>query len=345
MTRDRTCHNVYESLIDLDPTRVHNFWQMKKIYILLFLSGCSILRPGAELSLDSKKSPDWIYSPYDVCSEAQELCAVGEAKILTQADTQARSNLASIFEVRVKSEFNANTFASSTVPWQGKVNQEVQQSLQESVDQMLEAVQIKKRFKEKGLTYSLASLDRLKASELVGARLAKIDEELNVHWQKRSRTNLRNIVRLYMERENLNERFSILSGSGRPSLMSYKDITEWKESRSKPELLALRIGQAPAWMSEKLKELLTEAGFKIVKGDADKAVSLNVDSIKEFLNVQGFEKYTFTLNLTSFEKGEKNKILTVSETVTGRTQSDALLKVKRFFNDYIEKHLSDLRLD
>jgi hypothetical protein len=318
---------------------------MKKIYFLLLLCGCSIFRPGPELSENSKNAPSWIYSPYDACAEDVELCAVGEAKSLAEADGQARSNLASIFEVRVTSEFNAQTSSQSIANWQGQVTQEVQQSLQESVDQILETVEIKKRFKDNGLTYSLASIDRIKASELIGGRLTKIDDELNTHWSKRSRTNLRNIVRLYMEREKVNERYSILSGSSRPSLITFKEIMEWRESRLKTEPLALRIGQAPGWMSEKLKELLTEAGFKLVKGDADKAISLNVDSIKEFLNVQGFEKYTFTLNLTSFEKGEKNKVLTASETATGRSQADALLKVKHFFTEYIEKHLSDLRLD
>ena len=127
--------------------------------------------------------------------------------------------------------------------------------------------------------------------------------------------------------------------------MTYQDIVVWRESRPLVEPLALRIGQAPDWMVEKLKELLTESGFRIVKSDAPKMVSLNVESIKEFLNVEGFEKYTFTMNLTSFEKGEKNMVLAVSETVTGRSQADALLKVKHFFNDYIENHLSDLHLD
>ena len=45
------------------------------------------------------------------------------------------------------------------------------------------------------------------------------------------------------------------------------------------------------------------------------------------------------------ENGEKKKVISASETVTGRTQGDALLKVKSFFNDYIEYHLSDLHLD
>lgn len=318
---------------------------MKNLLILLLVASCSHLQKAPELSDTAKETPGWIYAPYEACAEETELCATGEAKTLSQSDAEARANLASIFEVKVQSEMNVFTSSSQTFPWQGAVREEVQKSLKESVDQVLETVQIKKHFKGKGLSYSLASLDRAKASELLGERITKLDDELNTYWAKRSRTNLRKIVRLYLEREKLNERYSIVSGAPRPAKMTYKDIIGWRETRPKVENIALRIGQAPDWMTEKLKELLTEAGFRIVKGDAEKAISLNVDSIKEFLNVEGFEKYTFTMNLTSYEGGEKNKVLAASETVTGRSQADALLKVRTFFNDYIEQHLSDLHLD
>lgn len=318
---------------------------MKNLLILLLICSCSHFQSKPELSETSKETPSWLFAPYEACSEDTELCATGEAKNYAQADLQARNNLASIFEVKVESELNVHTSSSQTFPWQGAVREEVQQSLKESVNQVLETVQIKKHFKLKGLSYSLASLDRAKASELLGERITKIDDELNTLWARRSRTNLRKIVRLYLEREKLNERYSIVSGAPRPAKMTYRDIIAWRETRPKVENLALRVGQAPDWMTEKLKELLTEAGFRIVRGDSSKAISLNVDSIKEFLNVEGFEKYTFTMNLTSFEDGEKNKVLSASETVTGRSQADALLKVKAFFNDYIEQHLSDLHLD
>jgi hypothetical protein len=318
---------------------------MKNILILLLLSGCALLRPGPKLSETEKETPEWVYAPYEACNEASELCATGEAKSYTHADTEARKNLASIFEVNIKSELSAETSSSQTLSWQSSVKEEVRTSLKESVDQILEVVQIKKRFKQKGLSYSLASLDRSKGTELIGGRLSRLDDNLLSLWGKRSRINLRKIVRLFLEREKLNERYSIVSGSPKPIDLSYKEILAWKASRPKNEALALRVGQAPEWMTEKLKELLTEAGFKIVKGDASKAISLNVDSIKEYLNVAGFEKYTFTLNMTSFNKGEKNKVLSLSETVTGRSQADALLKVKSFFNEYIEQHLADLHLD
>jgi len=318
---------------------------MKNAIFLLMLIGSCTHKRGPEVSDTSKEVPEWLYSPYSDCRETDELCATGEAKTFAESDAQAKVNLASIFEVKVKSDMSVNTSSTGAFPWQAQVKQEVQQSLAESVDQVLETVQIKKHFKKDGLTYALASLDRNKASELLGTRINRIDKELDSLWKDKQRTNLRKIVKLTMERERLNERYSIVSGSPRPATVTYEDVLAWRSTRPKAEPLALRIGQAPEWMSEKVRELLTESGFKLVKGDAAKILLMNVDSIKEFLNVEGFEKYTFTLNLTSIENGEKKKVLSTSETVTGRTQADALLKVKGFFTDYIEQHLSDLHLD
>lgn len=303
------------------------------------------MKPDPELSSGTREVPDWVYAPYEECNEATELCATGEAKTAREAGAEARKNLASIFEVKVTSEFTSYASASQSFPGQDQLREEVQKSLAESVDQVLETVQIKKRFKHNGLSYALASLDRGQAGELLRGRINKIDEELNVLWERRSRMQFRKIVKLYLEREKLNERYSIVAGSGLPARMTYGQIMSWKESKAKARPVVLRIGQAPDWMTEKIKELLTEAGFKIVKGDASLALAMNVDSIKEYMNVEGFEKYTFTLTLMSFENGKENKVLAVSETVTGRNQTDALLKLKNFFNDYIEQHLSDLHLD
>jgi hypothetical protein len=318
---------------------------MKNLLLLLLVCACGSLNKKPTLSETSKDSAAWIYAPYDECDERESLCASGEAKTLSEADAQARSNLASIFEIQVKSELNVQSSSGQSFPWQSQVREEVQHSIQESVNQILEGVQVKKHFKKSGLTYSLASLDRSQAADLIGGRMNKIDSELEALWVKKQRTNLRKVVKLSLEREKLNERYSIIADSKRPDKVSFDEIVKWRETRPKAEPLALIIGQAPDWMQEKIKEILTESGFRLVKSDANKVLAMNVDSIKEFLNVEGFEKYTFTLNLTSTENGEKKKVISTSETVTGRTQADALLKVKQFFVAYIEQHLSDLDLD
>lgn len=318
--------------------------QMKYALCLLFLCGCSQLS-SPSLSETSKEVPEWVYSPYDSCHEAEELCATGEGRSFAQADAQAKINLASIFEVQVQSTFNAHSSSSRSGVLEGQVRQEVQHSLQESVNQMLETVQIKKRFKKDGLTYALAFLDRGKASELLGERLYRLDKEMEILWATRQRTNLRKMIKLSLEREKLNEKFSIVAHSPRPAAVAYQDVIEWRESRPKLEPLALKTGSVPDWMKEKIEEILTESGFRLVKGNADKVVSMNVTSIREHLNVKGFEKYTFILKLTSIENGKKKKVISTSETVTGRTQAHALLKVKDFFNDYLEQNLSALHLD
>jgi hypothetical protein len=322
---------------------------MKYLLLLLLLGSCSHFKKEPSLSdsaaESAKVAPAWLYSPYDGCSEAVELCATGEGKTFTQAEAEARANLGSIFEIKIQSELNVTTSGTQTFPWQAEVKEEVQKSIKESVEQILETVQIKQKFRKDGLSHALASLDRQKASELIGNRLMKVDGELETLWENHQRTNLRRIVKLFLERERLNERYSIVSGSARPSKVTWQNIIQWRESKPKAEPLLLKIGQAPDWMKEKLAELFTEAGFHLVKGDARKIVTVQVDSIKEFLNIAGFEKHTFTLSMSSIVNGERKRTISTSETVTGRSQADALLKVKSFFNDYIEQHLSDLRLD
>jgi hypothetical protein len=264
---------------------------------------------------------------------------------MAAADAQARANLASIFEVKVTSTLNATQSSRSNFPWQSQVNEEVQTALEESVNEILENVQVKKHFKKDGLTYALASLDKSQAAELISGRMKKLDTELETLWERRSRTNLRKIMRLHLEREKLNERYATVAGGKRAAKPSYDEIMHWKESRPEMLPLSLKIGQAPDWMTEKIKELLSESGFRLVKGETSRVLVMNVDSIKEFLNVDGFEKHTFTLTMTSIENGEKKKVISTSETVTGRNQADALLKVKPFFTNYMEEHLSDLHLD
>jgi hypothetical protein len=318
---------------------------MKNLLLLLLISGCAVFQGPRPRQQDLKETPAWVYAPYEACQEALEFCASGEGKSARAADAEARSNLAGIFEVKVQSELSLQSGSRGGTLWQAEVREEVQQALQASIEQILETVQIKKYHKQDGLTHALASLDRQKTSELLGHRLNKVDDELKVLWNSRQRTNFRRILRLYLEREKLNERFAIVAGQGRRAPMSYEALVKWRDQKNRPEPLVLRIGRAPDWMGQKVRELLTESGFKLVSGDAAKELSLNVESIREFLNVEGFEKYTFTLIMTSLEKGEKKKVLTTSETVTGRNQSDALLKVKDYFNDYIEQNLSQLQLD
>jgi hypothetical protein len=318
---------------------------MKIILLLILINACAKLGTGLKQSDTFEKDTHWVYSPYDFCNEKDQICASGEGHQFSQSDAMALQNLASVFEVVVKSDYYQQSLSSQSSPWLGEVRQQVSLNLKESVSQMLELVQIKKRLEHKGLFYSLAVLDKAQAAQLISKRLDRIDQEMNLFWKKKSRTLLRKLISLELEREKLNERLMILTGVARPQVVSYEEIIKWRLSKPASEAINLKIGQAPDWLIEKLTQLLTESGFKVTKGEADKVISLNVNTIKEYLNVRGFEKYTFSMALTRFERGEKNRVLQTSETVTGRTQADALLKVRDFFSQYIDTHLHELGLD
>lgn len=317
---------------------------MKKLLILLLVSSCSLFTKKPDLSESAQGSPTWLYAPYDFCNEKENLCAVGEARTMSAADSEARASLGSIFEVKIQTELSVQSSTTGSVQL-ASVREEVQKSLNESVSQVLELVEITKRHKQHGLTYSLASLNREKASDLIYPRLQKLDQEIESLWRTRQRTNFRKLVKLNLEREKLHDKYQIVSGSTKAPSVTYAEILKWKESRPNLEAISLKVGQSPDWLTLKIKEILTESGFRVVKGDADKVISISVESIKEYLNVNGFEKYTFTLNLISLKAGEKHRVVSTSETVTGRSQADALLKIKSYFLDYIEQHLSDLDLD
>jgi len=318
---------------------------MEKILILFIFWGCSLVPKKISNTNDPSILPAWVYSPYDLCVQTNEICATGEGKSFADADSEARVNLASIFEVKVSSNLHSTDHSYQNQAWHSSVQQEVHKVLTESVQQILETVEIKNRFKSQGIVYSIASLDRMKAGELLAGRLALIDSELEALWKKRQRTSLRKITALTLEREKLHERYSLIKQSDLAPPVSYKEVLQWRDSQSFSEPLILRIGHAPEWLIDKVHELLTESGFRIVKSDAKKVVEIDVTSIKEYLNVPGFEKYTFSMSLTSTVNGVKLKEISATETVNGRNQTDALIKVKSFFHDYLEKNLSQLNLD
>jgi hypothetical protein len=318
---------------------------MNNFFLLLLIVSCSTFRPESTDSLGSSLLPSWIFSPYDLCKESQELCATGEGKTFQEADLSALSNLGSIFEVQISSDTKSYTYSSQSYPWQGAVSQEVNQLMSQSVNEILQSVQIKNRFKKDKVSYSLASLDRGIVQNLLLEKLKKLDGEITDLWGRKQRTSFRKMFSLSLEREKIKEKYAVVSGKLHQSSVTHSQIMSWRASRPLTEPILLKTGNTPDWVIEKLKDLFTEAGFNLEKNPAVRVLVLNMNSIREYLNVEGFEKYTFSLTLTSFIKGKKQKELNVKETFTGRNQQDALFKAKAYFSNYIENHLSDLNFD
>jgi len=311
---------------------------------MLLVVACSTNKEHKDYNELPGDLPKWVFAPYEECSEVEEICANGEASESQTAETQAKANLASIFETRIKSELFevSNTNVSNQRP--DSFYTDVTVSINQSVDQLLELVQIKKKFKKDGIVYALASMDKKQASELLEKRIHKLDIKFLNLWRKKQRTSFNQMNKLYLEREKLNERLIIFNRS-LPLSVKWEDVLEWKNNFTETEPIQLRIGVAPDWIHTNLVQQLTEAGFEVVQSSADKILKVDFSAIKEFMNVNGFEKYTFTLVLSHIHNGRQLSSITAAESVVGKSQADSLLKVKEFFINHISENLSNLRLD
>src|SRR5690606_30304586 len=110
-------------------------------------------------------------------------------------------------------------------------------------------------------------------------------------------------------------------------------------------VMGIKVAQAPKWLTSKVSSLLNEVGYRTTENATSDVITINVTSIKEFLNVEGFEKFTFTMKISHIRGNEKVGSLTKSETVVGRNQEDALLKIKNSFFEHLEEELYQLNLD
>lgn len=317
---------------------------MKNLFLALFVLSCSHVIPPS-LTEDQQQFPSWVYAPYDFCSELQELCATGEGPNANSSDLEARNNLASIFKTDIGSGLHSITEDNSIHQMELKVKSQAMQSLKTVMDEVLGTIQIKKRFQKEGVYYSLAELDRDIAATILNRRVKKIDQELMGFWKRQQRTLIRKMLKLSAERALIEAKLAILTPVFEPAPISYQQILDWGLSPAQPQYVSLKVGHAPKWLVSKLSSLLGEVGYKVSNQDAKDVISINVTSIKELLNMEGTEKYTFTLNIVNIQNGKNIGELSKVETVIGKNQEDALLKVRNSFNEYLEEQLYQLNLD
>ena len=317
---------------------------MKNLVLLLMLSACSHLSQPPQVE-GQEKLPVWVYSVYDFCTESSELCASGEGPNAYASDAEAKSNLASIFKVHITSNFKTSLTEQNTVhQLEKKVLSQATQELQSSVDEVLESVEVKQRFKQDNVFYSLATLDKDIAINILTKRMKRIDDQLKSYWKKQKKTLARRMLKLSAERAGIEEKLAVLTPVFEPAPVSYEQVLNWTLSPTRQGVIGVKVAQSPKWLTSKVSTLLNEVGYKTSENAHD-VVTINVTSIKEFLNVEGFEKFTFTMKISHIRDNDKVGSLSKSETVVGRNQEDALLKIKKTFSEYLEEELYQLNLD
>lgn len=313
---------------------------------LVFLFGCS--SSSSKREIQAPTTPEWVNDPMSACSEMEEICASSSGQGQILADGNARKAIALVFESKITSTTTSTKTSSqeSGATIEGKTNEFYSDELTESTDQMLEGVEIKKRYQDKDGYYALASLNKIKAAKRLASLIKELDDKLVPLNKENKKTNYGKMRKLYLEREVLNARHEFLVGRRVLGQVSFEDILKKKNITLKNNLVLIKT-KDEAFMPM-VSRLVTERGFKIAKeaSKADLEIVANVESKKEYLNVDGFEKYLFTVALNSSdEKGEKLGAIEFSIMGVGRSFDQAKEKVRPDIERFIEDHFDELNLE
>lgn len=312
--------------------------------LLLFLAGCSTGTIKQEELVDPQTSlPKWVYSPQEFCDESDLLCASGEGKSAQMAQAQALKSLASIFAVNIKSKVASYQSSSSYGESFNDAVEEAFVSVNASVSEILEAVQITEKVRKDGFSYALAALDISKASYNIRTKIRNIDDELSTLWKTQQRAYLKKILKLYFEREGLNDKYVILVDSRVPPPVELSQIHSWGKEDVDQGEVAL-VGKGPKWLIDHLKQTLSLIGFSLKK-EASRKVKVSWKAKDEFINVKGFEKFSFLLTLEHIENEVKEGVFSSVYQSVCREISDCELKLKDKVIDDISFEIAALKLE
>ena len=322
---------------------MHRFFVYLFAIILTF--GCSSISQKNNV-LEKPDSGEWIYEPQKACN-ANEICASGEGKNQEQADLNAKKSLASIFETKInaKFEYTKQSIDDAEV---SEMKESIVDEVNAQVDQVLKAVEIKKRFEKNDLIFSLAVLDKLKSSKVLRQELTRIDDELTHYMRLKNRVYIKKLVKLYNKREILNEKLTLTTESGIARKVRFSKIKALKYDEKTQKKIKLIFEDAvPNTLQIKTQSSLTDVGFKVTnKDDNDLTITAKYEVKEEYLNVKGFQKYTFSYFLESRQSsGKKIGGAEFIYTSNGRDKKNAFLKIRKKMLEDIDNSLDKLNLD
>lgn len=319
---------------------------LKFFFFLFLLSSCSSMKGTQSKSEVTPDDGAWIYEVEKGCP-VEMLCASAGGKDQEEADTNAKKSLASIFETKINAQFR---FVKNYIDNKdlSEVRESVIDEVNTQVDQVLKGAEIIKRFEKDGLIFSLVALDKNKSSQLLRQELTRIDDEMTHYFHLRNRIYLKKLVKLYNQREILNEKLTLISNQSIARKVTFSEINDLKYDEQTKLKIFLKMSESvPRILFVKVKNALTDIGHEIVSSDAgDVEISVDFKKKEEFLNVKGFKKYSYSLSLESYKKS-KQKVggFSLDYVANGRDDKNAFLKVRNKFLKEIDENLDKLNLN
>lgn len=331
---------------------------MKKLIIVILsvtlLVGCATSKKNKsnneQVDADVEKSvdvPKWVYEPQSECSKLTYICASAEGSSFSASDLNAKNSLASIFETKIKSKFEIEQHDYSSDEMQAMMER-VRDLVTESVDTVLKGAVIKERHQKDNLYFSLAALDKLKATKILRREIGQIDDQLEFLFKEGKKSSILRMHMLFDQREMLNQKYVILTNSALESSFSFSKINSLKYQKNKMNRVRIKaVNTVPRTMLKWMESLFTQFGYKVLKeSDVDYLIKIKFFAKEEYLKVRGFKKFNFSIvSEAKNNAGEKIGGATTEMLSTGRNEQDAFLRIKEKLLDKFKEDLSKLNLE
>ena len=224
----------------------------------------------------SGAKPSWVEG---ACDKSRYLCGVGDGPTPTDADVRARTALALIFKANIQSVAEsfqeASRVAESKTGEKWKEVERVSDHSMVSTDKVLPMSEISQRWSApKGRVWSLALIDRAKASVALRDKLGELDRfvanELEKARQASSQLEkfrpLRSALGALAERDAVEADLRVLSQDGRGATgrVSWRDVLALLNEASSELSFGLSLsGEGADQVQACLEEALTARGHEL----------------------------------------------------------------------------------
>ncbi|EQC42924.1 LPP20 lipoprotein [Bacteriovorax sp. BSW11_IV] len=289
-------------------------------------------------------SPEWVNkldTDKKLCKKDNEICAVGIGESESLAKSNARAEILKYFKTQISSKFTSEL---------SLVGKEVSESSSERIEEITEGaisgIDIRKTDEDETNYYALAVLNKKNAAKILRNEITKLDEMIKTLSSSKDGKDIFEMEERYIERESIYERYLLVSKTKLPAPISFKEMFAKKKQITKNVLVKVTIEEeGKKLVSGLVKKELSALGYKSVANNQSHDLLGKFYPEKMYMNVDGFEKYNFILEITAQnKKGEKNTIKESFQTV-GRDYDQAYSKAIESVSDYLNKNLKKINFN
>ena len=255
-----------------------------KIKILLVTMLLNACMQSASV-MNTTDSPQWVNGEPELYPNLKYLTATGSASKSEQAKARALSNLAKIFEVRIR-EVSTTLRDTQTSQREGietvLKNQRIASSVNLKTDKMVQGARIAEQWQSStDLSYhALAVLDRSQAGNNIRGEMDRLDEETRFSLQQHKArsdpllkiSDLHTASALQQDREALQRTLKIIDvrGQGDPARWNLAELDErlQRELRTLPVQTVIKSDDVGG-LKNILQGAAAKAGFNITGAAAD----------------------------------------------------------------------------